>query len=71
MDDQTQVELWRAKSAAGTLSKEDCIEIIAALRAKRGALPVAAEKPAKSPKAAKPKKPVVSGDDLLAGLDGL
>jgi ribosomal protein L12E/L44/L45/RPP1/RPP2 len=66
---QLKVEQWRAQAAAGTLSKADCIEIIAELRKARGALPVAADKPAKTPKPATAKKPVVSGDDLLGQLD--
>lgn len=70
-DHMTQVELWRAKAAAGTLTKEDCIQIILELRKARGSLPVAADKPPKTPKVTKAKKTPVSGDDLLAGLDDL
>jgi ribosomal protein L12E/L44/L45/RPP1/RPP2 len=63
---QLRVEEWRAKAAAGTLTKEDCIEIVQELRKARGvAMAPAQEKVKKTPA----KKAIQSGEDLLSGLD--
>jgi hypothetical protein len=68
-----QIEEWRNLAMSNSLTKEQSIEIIAHLRRQRGEIvekeAAAAAKPAKTPKTPAAKKPKLSGDDLLAGLD--
>ena len=64
---QAKVQLWRQQAREGTLTAEDRREAIKLLREDRkGAEAVSA-----SSRAKKAPKPKVSGDDLLAELEGL
>ncbi len=65
-----QIQLWRAKIAAKTMTPEEYKEVIRALRADRAAVTqsTAGSKVTKARKAAAGKP---NGDDLLSELDGL
>ena len=63
-----QVELWRNKARAGTLTQEEMKDAIKVLRAGRSLI-APAKGGSRTNKAAAAKGP--SGDDLLAELDGI
>lgn len=64
LDTQIRIQEWRAKEAAGQLTKEDMIAIVKELRAGRSM-----KVQAKAGSRAKAKAAPASGDDLLAGLE--
>ncbi len=68
---QTQIQIWREKATAGTLTQADMRDAIAALRADRvGAQATSTASKARKSATAAGKKPVNS-DDLLSELDGM
>lgn len=67
-DRAAQVEIWRQKCQAGTMTLEEYKQVIIQLRAGRAATP---QTTSGSRSKAKAKPAPVSGDDLLSQLDGL
>lgn len=65
--ESTQIQIWRQKVTAGTITKEELKEALAMLAKGRGA---AAAVSATSRASKAPKKPV-DADALLNELDGL
>ena len=65
---QSQIQTWRQKAAAGTLSIEEMRDAVAAMRGSRLS---AAEAAAKSPSRSRAKSPTRSADDMLKDLGGL
>lgn len=65
---QAKVNLWRSKAIQGTLTPEDELEAIAALREGRKSAAMASE--AVRTRAAKAATPAPSGDDLLSEMMG-
>jgi len=67
---QSQIQTWREKCLAGTITQEEMREAIAAIRKERvGAAGVsAASTERKTTAKAKAKAAPINSDDLLAGL---
>lgn len=65
---QAKVNVWRSKAIAGTLTPEDELEAIQALREGRKSAAIASE--AVRTRKAAAAAPVPSGDDLLAEMLG-
>ena len=64
---QSKILIWRQKALDGTLSLEDQIEAVKALRESRESAFKAANSKAASSKA-RTSKPVLNADDLLSEL---
>lgn len=65
---QSQITLWRAKAAEGTLTEDNMRDIVKALRDGRVSAGVASA--GAKTKAAKAAGPALNGDDLLGELMG-
>lgn len=61
---QTQIAVWRSKQAAGTLTKEDMIAAVRAIRGDRRTAAVTSEQARRT----RAKTEVLSADKLLADL---
>ena len=64
---QSKVSVWRAKAAAGTLTEEEMIEAVKAIREGR----ISAATTAASKAKVKSAVAIPKADDLLNELDGL
>lgn len=70
MDISAQVQLWRQKAAAGTLTQEEMKEAINTLR--QGRIAASATSAASGErKATRAAKANINSDDLLGQLEGL
>jgi hypothetical protein len=70
-DRAAQVEIWRNKCRAGTMTQEEYKQVIAALRAGRKATSQATSGTKSAARSKAAKSVPISGDDLLSQLDAL